>query len=440
MTDAMVSQFDFQDTKRKAAASRSYRSKVSSTNGTSFTCGDVMVLELPGNVANSYFDFTQCYLKFKITNGDGSAVRPDGGAGAYSLIRNLQLTTAGQTITQLNNYNVLINALFDANVSSNYNRNIAHNMFATSLEGKQYEGESIANGADRVISLPLVLCAPCDTSPQRYWPAFSRDRLQFRFTLEDAKTAFIGDTALENSNISITDVELVYYTIELSGEAQRQVDALTGGVYQLLANDYLHASSTVAKGASSLTATLGFSAASLERVIVTHRVSDNIGDATRPSLGSRSTANLSEWQLIINSEPYPARPIKVNNTDASEALAELMISDHSLKNFGHGANFNSNGATQAGYYNQVDASGGTYGSFLTAVELESMSGKSDRVYSGVPTIGAVVQYNARYENTGTVSGAQVQYVPDNTTVDFYAQRTIACTLDMRNLGTWQIVV
>lgn len=436
MTDAMVSQFDFQDVKRKAAASRSYRSKVSSSNGINFTCGDSIVVDLPANQANSYFDFTQAYLSFTVTNNDGASFKADGGAGYYSLLRNLSVVTAGQTVTQLNSMNVLVNALFDANVSSNYNRNIAHNMFGTSLEGKQYEGATIANGASRKVCLPLILNAPCDTTPSRYFPAFGRDRLTYRFQLEDAATALIGDANLVNSNVAISDVELVYYTVELSGEAQRQVDALTGGVYQLLANDYLHASTSVVKGSTSLTSTLGFSAASLERVIVSHRVSDNIGDATKPSLGSRSTANLSEWQLIINSEPYPARPIKVNTTDCAEALCELQISSHALKDFSHGANFNSNGATQSGYFNVVDASGADYGSFLCAVELESMSGKSDRVYSGIPTIGAVVQYNARYENTG----AGVTGVPNLMTVDFFAQRTVAMTLDMKNLGTWMIVV
>ena len=81
MTDAMVSQFDFQDVKRKAAASRSYRSKVSSSNGINFTCGDSIVVDLPANQANSYFDFTQAYLSFTVTNNDGASFKSDGGAG-----------------------------------------------------------------------------------------------------------------------------------------------------------------------------------------------------------------------------------------------------------------------------------------------------------------------------------------------------------------------
>jgi len=439
MTDAMVSQFDFQDVKRKAVASRSYRSKVSSSNGTSFNCGDVVSVDLPANQANSYFDFTQAYLSFTITNGDGAAVKADGGAGFYSLIRNLSLTTAGQTVTQLNSMNVLVNALFDANVSTNYNRNIAHQMFGTSKGGEMFEGATIDAAGTRKVCLPLILNAPCDSQPTRYFPAFGRSRLTYRFTLEDAKTALIGDAGLENSNITISDFELVYYTVELSGEAQRQVDNLTGGIYQILANDYLQASTSLAQNATSLTATLGFSAASLERVIICHRVAANIGNATKPSLGSRSTANLSEYQIIINSEPYPQRAIKVNTTDCAEALAELMISNHSLKNFSHDSNFNTKSvSTTESYYNVVDASGADYGSFLAAVELESMSGKSDRVYSGIPTIGAVVQYSGRYENTG--AGMTSGGSPELMQVDFFAQRTIAMTLDMRNLGTWMVVV
>ena len=426
---ALPQPLNFMDQQRKAASSRSFRSKLTSSNGINFNCGDEIVFDLPGNVANSYYDMNTMYVEFLITNNDGAQVKIDGGAGAYSLIERAQITSAGSTLSNISAYNNLVNCLFDSTVSSNYNRNIAHAMFGTSLEGKSYEGATIATTASRRVCLPLILLAPCASTPNRFFPAFSRDRLQLRLTLAEATTAFYHTVAgLTNADISITGVSLNFYTVELAREVQAQIDQMTGGKYDMMCNDYIHASSSVVAGTTAHTATLGFTSGSLERVSVSHRVSGNIGNVQKHSF-SRSSATL-----------YPARPLLVDGVSNAEVMSELLVADHALHNFGVSANFNSNGATQASYFNVSDASGVVPGSFLTACELESFAG-SDKVYAGINTVSATTQLQLEYNNTSNNGdGVSTTAVPNNSTLDIYGLRTVKISLDMRQLGTYEIFV
>jgi len=437
---ALPMPLNFLDQQRKAASSRSFRSKLSSSNGINFACGDEIVFDLPGNVANSYYDMNTMYVEFLVTNNDGAQVKFDGGAGAYSLIERAQITSAGSTLSNISAYNNLVNCLFDSTVSSNYNRNIAHAMFGTSLEGKSYEGAAIATTASRKVCIPLILLAPCASTPNRFFPAFSRDRLAVRLTLSEAATAFFHTaTGLLNSDIAISGVTLNFYTVELAREVQAQIDQMTGGKYDMMCNDYIHASSSVVAGTTAHTATLGFTSGSLERVSVSHRVSGNIGDVTKHSF-TRSSANLSQWQLSVNNTLYPARPLLVDGVSNAEVMSELLIADHALHNFGVSANFNSNGAAQASYFNVSDASGVVPGSFLTAVELESFAG-SDKVYAGINTVSATTQLQLEYNNTSdNGDGVATTAVPNNSTLDIYGLRTVKISLDMRNLGTYEIFV
>jgi len=66
------------------------------------------------------------------------------------------------------------------------------------------------------------------------------------------------------------------------------------------------------------------------------------------------------------------------------------------------------------------------GKFIASVELESSisDGKSSHIYSGISTLGGIVQFN------GTYSG--IAQVFD---LDFYAQSTVVIGLDMSPRGT-----
>jgi hypothetical protein len=334
-------------------------------------------------------------------------------------------------------------------------------------QGDQLQGEALGAATARTYCVPMMLNPLSMTTPHRLIPAFSLSALQFRITLEN--DSIVGNTA-GAPVFTYSDVEMVCLMTELSPGAQAQIDSMTGGQYNILANSYLNSQATLAAGVTSLTANLGISVSSLERMLVVHRPSATATAAGAFSLGNRTTSGLTEFQFLINSENYPQRPILVDGRGA-ESYAELLIADHALVDFRKGncllnsfaaasaavapANTNPLGTgalsgnapdvVKNDCFSEVDGDGDTagtaavnaaaadsnIGTFLAACEFESglSDGKSSHIYSGISTIASVVQYK------GTYSGAQ-----SAANVDFYAQHTIMISLDMRGSGVYAVSV
>jgi len=64
--DAMSESLNYPMQKRRAVASRSYRVKISPSNGQNFTAGQTVNIDLPSNLAGTYINWNQCYLKMKV--------------------------------------------------------------------------------------------------------------------------------------------------------------------------------------------------------------------------------------------------------------------------------------------------------------------------------------------------------------------------------------
>jgi len=443
--------------KQRAISSRSFRTKISPSNAQSFTMGQTINLDLPSNLTGQYYNFNQMYLKFKVTNGNGAgAVKLDrGGAGA--LIRRIQIQTAGAQIYDCDKWNVLYTALLDSEASNEWKGSVGNILTGTS--GGGLGAEAIASGAERTFCVPMVLNPLANTTPHRLIPAFSLSSIQFRISLDSAANGTIGTAT--DAQVVLSDVEMVCLMTELSPSAQAQVDSMTGGVYNILANSYMNSSTTMGN-VSQVTANLGFSVSSLERILLVQRKNDSVGQADHYSIGNRAKNGLTEYQYLINSESYPQRPIKVENKGA-EACAELLIANHSLTDFRAGNSLQNNnisagagahGITQlANAFNNpsqfphaystdgdgttagdIDATAvvGNIGSALYGCEFETglSDGKSSTIYSGVSTLASNVQFLGKY------SGAN----GNGATLDFFAQYSVLLSLDMRGGGVFSVSV
>ena len=440
--------------KQRSVSSRSFRTKISPSNSQNFTCGQTINIDLPGNLSGQYYNMNQMYLKFKVTNNDGVAFSLDR-AGAAGLIRRIQISTAGAQLYDCDKWNVLYTALLDTEASTEWKGSVGNILTGTS--GGSLGAESVAIGAAgaRTYCIPMVLNPLANTTPHRLIPAFSQSSIQFKLTLDSAANATVG--AATDAEVAISDVEMVCLMTELSPSAQAQVDQMTGGVYNILANSYMNSSTNMA-AVSSVTANLGFSVSSLERILVVQR-KDASFVAARHTLGNRAKNGLTEFQFMINSESYPARPIVVDDRGA-ECAAEMLIASHSLTDFKTGNSLNNNcvatgstlqlaNQTSAGdIYPKAytvdglgtesgvvgaDAAGtlvGDIGTFLASCEFETglSDGKSSTIYSGVSTLASNVQYK------GTYSGAAA------ATIDFFAQYSVLMSLDMRGSGVWSVSV
>jgi hypothetical protein len=447
--DALAESLMYPDTKRRAVASRSYRTKISPNNGQTFSAGQVVNIDMPSNLAGTYVNWNQCYLKFKLkTTGAGRLDR----CGAAGLISRVSCFTSGAQIFDLPNWNVLMTILMDTDSSPAYKAGIGNVLMGT--HGGYQAGEALVVGdaGVRTFCVPFALHPFAMSTPHRLMPLFSAAPVQFKITLESIALATVGAI----SALDFTEVELVCIMTELSPGAQAQVDQMSGGMYNILASSYQNVGTTMSAGNTAVTANLGLSVSSLERVIVCHRPTATLV-ALGYSLGNRAKNFLTEYSILINGEQYPARPVLVSDKGA-EALAEYLLSDHSLVNFDKQSSFNiavagitnatkTNGLDGQSVYGivepfVVDNPTGTnpgstdnlssnIGSFITAVELETglSDGKSQRIYSGISTISSTVNYRGVY-SAGTVDAQ----------IDFFAMFTVLLSLNMRGTGVWSVSV
>jgi len=455
MSDAFSESLAYPQQKRRAVASRSYRVKINPSNGQTFVGGQTINIDMPSNLAGTYCNWNQCYLKFK-ANSQTEDLTLDR-CGAYGFIERVQCQTAGAQIFDLPNWNVLMTILMDGDSSESYKAGVGNILVGT--RGDKQSGEVLSSD-DRVYCLPFVLHPFAMTTPHRLMPLFSLSPVQFKITL--SSKALAGVSTAQQGALNFTEVELVCVFTELSPGAQAQVDQMTGGVYNMLASSYQNVGSTMGAGTVH-TANLGISVSSLERVIVCHRPSGTVASGSAFNLGNRIKNTLTSYSIFINGEQYPARPVDVSGKGA-EALSEFLLSDHSLVNFDKQSSLTlavgSNGLTTPQPYNgrdgagapvaplepySLDAAAGTsagaiaaggaitasnIGSFITAVETETglSDGKSARIYSGVSTISSTVNYRGVYSN-----GQAAQ-------LDFFAQFTVMISLNMRGTGVYAISV
>lgn len=466
-SEAFAESLAYPQVKKRAVASRSFRVKINPSNGNLFSAGATINIDLPGNLAGQYYNSNQMYLKFAIT--PSADIRLDRG-GALSFIKRIQIQTAGAQIFDLNNWNVLATALMDTDSTSEYKANGGSIMMGTL--GDQLQGEELIGGATRIFCVPLILNPLALTTPHRLIPAFSLSSIQFKITLENGIN--VGKAGGAGTTYAVDNVELVSLMTELSPGAQAQIDQLTGRKYNILATSYINSQANLVATNTGLTANLGVSVSSLERIFVIHR--NHTTEFDRFNLGNRARAGLKQFQFLINSENYPQRPIEVQGQSA-EAYAEMLIADHALVDFKKGGSIKNGfqphngaavpplvGAMTEGYSalsgtcpgltkspcftednpdgttaGTVPASGAAnanavasdIGTFLCACEFESglSDGKSSHIYSGISTIASTIQYIGTYANTSPACA-----------VDFFSQYTILMSLDMAGSGVFAVSV
>ena len=462
--DAMSEALDFNNIKRRAVASRNFRTKINPVGPSSVTvtsAGSQIEFMLPSNLAGSYMDFSQMYLKFKlkVTGADTNFDK----CGAYGIINRLEMFSSGSQIFTLNNYNVLAATLLDTDATIGYKGGVGKVLAGLQANGSL--GERLIDGLDRTFCLPMILNP--FAMQKKLVPLFSLDSIRMRFTLESFTNTFVGAGV---TSYTISDVQLCGYICELSPSAQAQIDDMTDGVYRLLCPSYTNVQTTMI-AASAVTATLGVAVSSLERILVVHRIATS--SLANQTLGARITNGLTSFQFSIDSQLYPQAPIQIAD-GAAEPLAEFLISSHALSDFQNDAHINSqlysktftintsvvnqlispyeglysylninasntskncwnNAVGDGTLYSLAAATDGTAsqtGSFVASIELETSvsAAKSDRLYSGISTIGSVVQYIGNY--SGSVAA----------TIDFFCHYTILCTLDMKRLGVWTVSV
>jgi hypothetical protein len=430
MAEATSNMLNYADTKMKASSSKSYRVKIPSSNGSSFSLNQTIDLDLPSNVRNTYLDFASSYLSFNITNTAGAdVVLP--GQGAYALIKKLECVVGSQTLFSIDNYNQLVDMLLDQDSSSEYKDGTGRVLFGSNA--LKFTGFTIANNGVKSIALPLV--GNILYNSEKYIPLHSAEKIRLKLTLDTAVFATIGGAT--DAQITLSSVNFVAYFVEVDEEVQQMIDAQTGGIYSIVGDNYAHASNSFADNASQVTINTGFSYGSLNRVLLAFN--PTVSRVADRNSFCRSQCRLLEASVLVNGQKVPARPVKdittaTGSLGGAEPFAELLIADKALHSFSHATSFDGPGS-DAFTLTTVDDAGdddATCGTFMVSIDTERVRGDSNRIYSGVNTIGSTVQVQA--EMTAVANSA--------SSADCFANYTTKFTLDASPDGSrvWTVQV
>ena len=195
----------------RATSSRAIRNEVIPSNGATFNMNNTIIFDVPSNLNNTFADFQSSYVKLTFNNGDAANVNFNGG-GFPSCIKRIVLELGGQTLYSCDNYNTLFEMMISLDTSISFRNNAGQRLFGSN--GGSAFGQQVGNGSSRKICFPLVLTP---LMANKYFPS-NRKRSDLRIRLEldtSAHGLISADGGLTDADITITDVALVMYNLEL---------------------------------------------------------------------------------------------------------------------------------------------------------------------------------------------------------------------------------
>lgn len=431
---ASTQRLNYSQVPPRASSSRAIRNEIVPTNnGGSYTMNSQIIFDLPANLNNTFCDFQSSYIKATINNSNAAshAVNFHGG-GFPTCIKQIVLELGGQTLFSCDNWNCLYEMMLSLDTSADFRANTGQRLFGG---GADFEGAQVAHGGGSyTVCFPLVLTPLVGAS--RYFPLIGRDRLRIRLILDTAaRGLLLGDASVTDAEITITDVALVTYNLELGSDVMSMVAANSGGSFKMAMPSYQHHQASLSSSATSLVTTLGFSMSSLNRILVAQQKQAVSG--TGNTIGNRSRLQLKRYFVTIGGVKYPMRDVQdLGVTSAAtgagaEPFAEALISQRALCAWSHDSSIQVDG----GFGLLVDdgSTSAKTGSFLIDLDLESqrVSGGESTLglVAGVNCIGQVVQLTLEY-----AASASADHV-----INVFGEHTILCSLDLNTL-TWSIAV
>jgi hypothetical protein len=416
--------------KQRAVSSRHARQIISANNGNSFHPGSFSTIPIPGHQAATYLDFQNSYLKFTIENTDGVDVKL---ASGFDLIQQIELLADGVTLSNIQNYNVLVDQYMSSEVGKEWKDNFGRCTAAVTAEQFAY-GTYPPQGPVTIAHTggKLTLCLPLILTPlfsvNKYIPLIGKSTLTLRITWASAKRAFFGDTSLADSDIRYTPVEFIASQVRLSADANQMVMQNTGGVFELVCSDFRSAQGHLdTRTDSAISYTTGFSFSSFDRLSFSFYPHNTLLHQDKYSIRNRSKAYLQNFALAINGEEFPKKRIDVSATNISETLSELGLAHRSLADFNHQSSFKPD---RFALDEPAGTTAATQGQFLAMLDLEAMQPHmGDSLYSGMTTTGSTVQLVGRI---GMKSDAGIH----NYTCFMFANFTSALVLDMFGSQSW----
>ena len=460
---------DFTQIRERSLKAQRTRVKLDPTNNkTFFNSNSLIQFRLPANVQNTYMDWSNEWsLQFKFVLNDfflfanvatETTLNLDK-AGVSSIIKRVVFRQAGQVLSEINDYGVLACIMKDLQVSQTHSGNTGALLEATTNTAIGQQLTSSKDSANVITNFEGTFCIPlsynCFSNSNKMIPLFGLAPIEIDIELYPAykvggwngkRDNLRPSLVIPDSAFELRDVMLTGYYVELSPNAQALIAQSVNNQYQISSNNWRVSSVIIEENATSVNEIIPINVSSLERVLISHRkivndTSTTINNIYTPcSLGNRYYPLLEQYQVFINGQPFPERPVKMTG-NLAEAMTELLMTEHRLNDNNYSSNsFLANNQQDNAIKNknnvyklQHDEATGLnigVGSFLIGTNFSTLNvGISDSVFGGVSTIGSVVNYRGSYGAGG---------IGSQTELTFASEYECVLHLDMSTTGVFTL--
>ena len=419
---AGTSMLNYNSKRQPALSATMERVKIPPQNGTIFEMGSTIDIRLPNMPHGNFLDFHNSYLKLNIQTVktvNKALVAANPGVdppvlaqaaeenvlylppnGVYGgLIQRIEIISAAQTISVIDEYAKLCNIFLTSESDAKFKSGVGSVQYGMDDVGTTQYGSRITGGNAEAGTLNNFYCFPLILtnlmSSSKYLPLFSSDNIIIRLTLNSKDKAFVTESnVLNTTTVKIANVEMVNQIVKLDPMAAKLVDDSVGGRYEIVCDDWRNAKSQIADSSTTMNVNLGFSFASLSRVIFAF-YKTSVAAKDSDSENSRSHRNITEYSLQINGVNHPAQRIKAETKTASnlsEIMAEIRGSTRQSLDFTQASTITKTN------FSVEEPTGKTtgIGSAFYEIDTEGLRNydNEDGVYSGVYTVGSVTSLDA----------------------------------------------
>ena len=436
--------------KPSAARSRSYRASVAPINASTFAPSSMAIFSIPCGRKNTYIDVNQSYIKFTIANNDisGNSYNLDNNASCF--INRVDTFSSGNLLESVQAYNQVYTYLMDFQTNPAHKVGLA-NMYGicpTDTPASCRQGASVYGGQKSTYCMPLLNSLLGMGADKAFPAGFLNSDVRLEVTWEALSKAvcFSASVATNSWQVIFAELELCY--IELEDTAQHMVDSQTpnGNVY-LHGNSWRHYVSNLPASSAGVFSTLvPARMASIKSLVLLPRRSTEINSSTSYGLNSRVNPCITSWWYRVGAVLCPARPIQLSNNQNtygySESFMEIQKAFHSITSPEYTGSITLSeysvcdsavdlgvGGISSGAVLAAATNAGTNShknAFALALELETFSGKSNLLLSGLNTLNSNIFFecNLGYSVTTALGGNGGPVVQAAS-----AGNTVAFTLD-----------
>jgi len=300
----------------------SINSVVVPSNGSSFTAGDILQLDLP---SRGYLVPSSLYMRYKVVASGHAGTTAVVATPAYTFFTKLETLVGSQVVESINNYGQLSNMIVNCKMTPSQKVGVA-NAFgyaeaspSVALSNVNVNGGVIgATPATNTYSAPVncILANADKLVPLKFMPA-CRIQLTVDTIANIYQSATTEPTAFTISNFELC-FDLIDFPAEVDGAVASMADA--NGKLFIKSQSYISSGQTLASGAiGNLEYIYNFRLASIKSLFL---MPAGAGSANRLYDSFDATTSNGSYQFFVASMPYPQRPLSTLNNRAG-VLMEL---------------------------------------------------------------------------------------------------------------------